>query len=57
MLGSDFPFGSSPLEHAVQFVMDAGRAEAEREQVLGANAVRVLGLRVALLADGFPARR
>jgi aminocarboxymuconate-semialdehyde decarboxylase len=51
MLGSDFPLGSSPLEDAVQFVLDADLTDPEREQVLGATAVRVLGLPVAQLAD------
>jgi predicted TIM-barrel fold metal-dependent hydrolase len=46
MLGSDYPLGSGGLEEAVKFVAESGFSEADREKMLGANAVQVLGLTV-----------
>ena len=50
MFGSDYPLGSGSLEDALRFVQDAELTEAERELVLGANAVRVLNLPVRVPA-------
>jgi aminocarboxymuconate-semialdehyde decarboxylase len=46
MLGSDYPLGSGTLEEALRFVTDSGLSAAEQDQVLGANAARVLALPV-----------
>src|SRR5690349_19097746 len=59
MLGSDYPLGSGSLEDALRIVQDASLTEAERELVLGANAVRVFNLPVrarAITGLGSPAR-
>jgi predicted TIM-barrel fold metal-dependent hydrolase len=44
MLGSDYPLDMSPLEESLRFLMEADLTETERQQVLGANSARVLGL-------------
>jgi aminocarboxymuconate-semialdehyde decarboxylase len=44
MLGSDYPLGMSPLEQSLRFLEEADLSETERQQVLGGNAARVLGL-------------
>ena len=44
LLGSDYPLGAGTLDESYRFVADAGFNAAEREQMLGGNAARVLGL-------------
>jgi aminocarboxymuconate-semialdehyde decarboxylase len=44
LLGSDYPLGGGTLEEAYRFVADFGFTPTERDQVLGGNAARVLGL-------------
>ena len=46
MLGSDYRLGMAPLEESLRFLADADLTEDEREQVMGGNAARVLGLSV-----------
>ena len=43
MLDSDYPPGMLPLEQSLRFLEEADLSEAERHQILGANATRVLG--------------
>ncbi|MDE3074524.1 MAG: amidohydrolase family protein, partial [Chloroflexota bacterium] len=44
LLGSDYPFGLSDVEMAVQSVKDAGFTPQEQEDIYARNAVRLLGL-------------
>ena len=44
LLGSDYPFGLSDLEMAVQSVQDAGFSAADQELIYSGNAKRLLGL-------------
>ncbi len=44
MLGSDYPFGLSDLEMAVQSVKDAGFSAEDQEKIYSGNAINLMGL-------------